>query len=82
MCTRWFLERICRYQLECGNIGLKEFILAYDNISHSMISQGALAEYSQVEILLRALQGEVRAEAVMNVKLYTRGPLKLKYNKL
>jgi hypothetical protein len=56
MNIRSYLERLCRDQLERGNLGLKAFILAYDNISRIMISKGALAEYSQVEMLLGASQ--------------------------
>ena len=53
--TRSYLERLCRNQLEGGNVGLKAFILAYDNISRIMNNKGALAEYSQVEMFLGAL---------------------------
>jgi len=53
--TRSYLDRLCKDQRERGNIGLKPFILTYDNISRIMIDKGALAEYSQVEKLLGAL---------------------------
>jgi hypothetical protein len=39
-----YLERLCLAQLERGNMGLKAFIVAYDNVSRIMISKGALAE--------------------------------------
>jgi hypothetical protein len=34
-----------------------------------MISKEALAEYSQVEMMLRALPGDLRAKAVMKLEL-------------
>jgi len=41
---RWsYLEWLCNNQLECENIGLKAFILAYDIISRIMIIMGTLA---------------------------------------
>jgi len=82
MYMRSYLERLCRDQLERGNVGLKAFILAYDNISRIMISKGAFAEYSQVEMLLGALPRDLRAKAVMKLELDPRDPSTFKYDKL
>ena len=62
---RLYFERQCRDQLEREIIGLRAFILAYDNISRIMINKGAWAEYTQVEMLLGALPRYFWAEAVM-----------------
>jgi hypothetical protein len=69
-----YLEQLRQDQLEHGNVGLKAFILPYDNISRIIISKGALAEYSQVEILLRALPRDLIAKAVMKLELDHRDP--------
>jgi len=82
MYTRFYLDPLCRDEVECGNVGLKAFILAYDNISRIMINKGALAEYSEVEMLLRALPRELRAKAVMKLELYPRDPSMFKDVKL
>ena len=82
MYTRSYLERLCRDQLERGNIGLKAFFLAYNNISRIMISKGALAEYSPVEMLLGALPRDFRAKAIMKLELDPRDPSTFKYDKL
>jgi len=82
MFTRWHVERLCWDQLERGNVGQKAFILAYDIISRIMIRRGALAEYSQVQMLLRALRRDLRAKAVMNLELDPRDPSRFKYKKL
>ena len=75
------MERLCRDQLERGNVGLKAFTLAYDNISCIRINKGALAEYSQVEMLLGALPRDLRAKAVMKLNLDPRDPSTFKYDK-
>jgi hypothetical protein len=80
--TRSYLEQLCRDQLERGNIELKGFILAYDNISRIMISKWALAEYSQVEMLLGALPRDLRAKAVMKHELDPRDSSTFKGDKL
>jgi len=41
---RLYMGRLRKNQLECGNVGLKAYILAYNNISHIMINKGALAD--------------------------------------
>jgi hypothetical protein len=45
-----------------------------------MINMGALAEYSQVEMLVRALPTDSRAKAVMQLELDPRDPSTFKYN--
>jgi len=82
MYTRSFLEQLCRDQLERGKVGLKAFILAYDNISRNKIGKGAQAEYSQVEMLLGALPRDLRAKAVKKLELDPRDPSTFKYDKL
>jgi hypothetical protein len=47
---------------------VKASILACDNISRIMISKRALAEYSQVEILLGALPRDLREQVVMKLE--------------
>jgi soluble lytic murein transglycosylase-like protein len=47
-----------------------------------MISKGAFAEYSEVEMLLGALPRDLRAKAVMKLELVRRDPSMFKYNKL
>jgi hypothetical protein len=58
------------------------FFFAYHNIGRIMIHKGALAEYSQVEMLLVALPRELRAKAVMKLNLHSRDPLTFKCDKL
>jgi len=82
MYTRSYLQRLCKDQLEGGNVSLKAFILAYDNISSIMLTKGALAEYSQVEMILAAHPRDLRAKAVMKLQLDPRDPLTFKYDKL
>jgi len=61
---------------------LKAFILTYDNISHIIIDKEALAEHSQVEMLLRALPRQLRVKVVTNMELDPRDPSTFKYDKL
>jgi hypothetical protein len=84
MYTRWYLEQLCRDQLERGNVGLKAFILAYNNnnISRTMINKGALAKYSHQEMLLRAVPRELRATAVTKLELDPRDPSTFNYLRL
>jgi hypothetical protein len=82
MCTSSYLKRQCREQLERGNVCLKAFILAYDNISRIMITKGVLAKYSEVEMLLRALPRHWSTKAVMTLELDPIDPSTFKYNKL
>jgi hypothetical protein len=82
MNMRSYLERLCRDQRERGNIHLKAFIFTYDNISPIMINKGALAEYSQEEMLLGALRRDSRANAVMKHELDPRDPSTFQYDKL
>jgi hypothetical protein len=53
--TESYFEPQCTNQLECGNAGLKAFIVANTNISRTMINKSELPKYSQVEMLLGAL---------------------------
>jgi hypothetical protein len=76
------LTLLCRDQLARGNVGLKALILAYDNICHIMINKGALAEYSTVEMLLRALPRDLRAQVVMKIDVDSGDPSRFKYDKL
>jgi hypothetical protein len=59
------LEQTSRDQLDCGKISLKGYILTDDNISHIVINKKALAEYSQVEMFLRALPRDLGTKAVV-----------------
>jgi hypothetical protein len=47
-----------------------------------MIRNGALAEYSQVEMLFGSLPRDWKAKAVMKLKLDSRDPSTFKYNQL
>jgi hypothetical protein len=76
------LERLCREQLESGIVGVKAFILTYDNVSCIMLRTGALAEYSQVEIFLGAHPRDVRAKALMKVELEPRDPSTFAHDQL
>jgi hypothetical protein len=82
MYMRSYIERLCQGQLEGGHITLKPFILAYDNISRNMITKGALAEYSQVEMLLEALPRDLSVKAVIKLELDLRDHSMFKYDKL
>jgi hypothetical protein len=82
MYTRSYLVQIWQNQLDCGNFGLKAFILAYNNISSIMINTGVLAKFSQVQMFLRALPHNLRAKAVMKFKLDPTGHSTFKYDTL
>jgi len=82
MYKRLDLERLCRDQLECGNVGLKACILTYDHISCVMINKEALAEYSQMEMLLGALPQDLKLKAGIKLELDPRDPSPYKYNNL
>jgi len=74
LCTRSYLEWLCRDPQKLGNVGLKSFILAYDIISCIMINQRALAKYSQVVMLLGDLPRELTAKEVTKLELDCRDP--------
>jgi len=82
MYTRSYLERLFQDLWECGDIGLKAVILAYDNISRIMIGKEAMAEYWQVEMLFRALLKKLKGNAVVKLKLDPRDPSMFKSDKL
>jgi len=75
-----YLEWLCKDQLERRNVGLKARIFTYNNISHITINQGALAKYSQPEMLLWALWRELGAKVVMKLEQYPRDPTMFKYD--
>jgi len=79
MYMRSYFQQLCRDQLECGNVGLQVFILSYDNISCIGIATGALAEYSQVKMLLKALPWDLRAKAEIKLELDPQHPSTFKY---
>jgi len=80
--TRLYQEWLCKDWLKQEIICLKALLVANDNISCIMIEKVALAKYSQVEMLLGALPGHLRAKAVMKLELDPRNPLTFSYNKL
>jgi len=82
MYKRLYLERVCRDQLECGNVGLKACILTDYNISCVMINKEALAEYSQMEMLLGPLPQDLKSEAGMKLEFDPRDPSPFKYSNL
>lgn len=82
MYTSLYLDQPCWDQGEHRKIGLKAFILTVDNISHTMIDKGVLAEFSQVEMLLGALTINLRGKFITNLELDPRDPSKVKYDKL
>lgn len=63
-----------------GNIGLNNFIFAYDNISCIMINKGALVEDSEVEMSLRALQTNLRVKLEIKHELVSGDPSTFNYN--
>jgi hypothetical protein len=69
-------------QLYHRNFCPKVFILPHDLLTRIMISKGALAEYSQVEMLLRVLPRDLRAKAVMKLELHPSDPWTFKYDTL
>jgi len=80
--TRLYLERQCQDQLDCENISLEAFILAYDNISCIIINRRALAKYSQVEMMLGGLPRDWTAKVVMKLELDPRDHSTSKYDKV
>jgi len=82
MYMRSYLELLCNDQLEGGNVGLKAFILTYDNISCYMINKRTLTEYTQVGMILGALRWDLRATMVMKPEPVPRDPETFEYNKL
>ena len=80
--TRSYLEQLCSDQLEHGNVSLKAFMIAYDNISRIMINKGPMAEYSQVEMFLCALPRDLRAKGVMKLELDPINLAMFKYDEL
>jgi hypothetical protein len=76
------LERLFKDQLERENVGLKAFMLAYDNISYIRINKGALAGYTGVEMLLRTLRRDLGAKLVIKLELDPSDPSTFKYEKL
>jgi hypothetical protein len=82
MNTRSYLVQLRRDQLDCGNFGLKAFILAYNNISSIMINKGVLAKFSQVQMFLGALPHNLKGKAVMKFKRDPRGHWTFKYDTL
>lgn len=68
--------------MECGNIGLKAFILAYDNISRAMINNSSMAMNSQVEMMLGTLPIDLGANVVMKLELDHRDRSIFRYNEL
>jgi len=82
MYTRLYMERLWKDQMHRGIFGMKVCIMTYDKFSRIMIKKGALAEYSQVELLLVAIPRDVRAKAVMELELDPRDPLTFTYDQL
>jgi len=82
MYTTSSLDWLCKDQRERRNVSNKAFILTYDNISRIMIYKGALAAYSQVEMLHRALPRKVRKNPVMKLKQDSKDPSLFKHDKL
>jgi hypothetical protein len=64
-----YLERLCKDQHKRGNVGLKAFILANDNISRAMATNGTLYKFALVETLLGALSKDRKAKAIVKIKL-------------
>jgi hypothetical protein len=82
MYMRTYLERLCKDQLKRGNVGLKAFILAYDNISRAMITKGTLYECMRVETLLAALPKDLKGKAIVKLELDPQEPETFKYDSL
>ena len=55
MYTQTFLAKLCQEQRNRGDVGLKAFVMTYDNVSRTMFVNGSLAEYTRVESLMKAL---------------------------
>jgi len=80
--TRSYLEQLSKYQLEYEKISLKAIIITYDNISHIMINMEAFTEYTQLEILRRALGRDFRSKVVLKHEYYPRDHTMLEYDQL
>jgi len=76
------MERLCNDYLERGKVSLKAFSLACDNNSRIMINKGALAEYSQKEMLVGSHPRDFIVNAVLQLELDPRDPSTFTYNKL
>lgn len=66
-------------QQDCGNISPKALFLANDNISLIMTDTEALADDSQMHILLGDLPWELKANVVMKLELDPRNPSMFTY---
>jgi len=62
-------------QRKCRNVGLRAFILAYDNILRIMSNNWTMVEYWEVDILLGALPRDMRITLVGNLQLDPRDHL-------
>jgi len=68
MYTRSNLDRLRNDQRNRWHVGLKAFILTYDNISRIMIDKGTLAEYSDIlETARRANTKNTQTISLTNV---------------
>jgi len=77
-----YLKWLFKHQLKRGHVGLKAFVLANDNIRCIMIKKGALAVYSEAEMLLRAIPRELKSIAVLQLELVPRDPLMFTFDTL
>jgi hypothetical protein len=80
MNSKSYSKRLFKDKLERGNVGLTACILTYYNITLIMINKGALAEYSQVEILLGAIHADLPRKAVLKLKLDPRDRSTIRYD--
>ena len=76
------MKLILKDQLEHRKVSLNAVVLTYNNICHIMIYMGALAKYSQVEMLLETLPRNMSANARMKLEPDLREPLMFKYKKI
>jgi len=74
------MEWLSNNQMEQGNVRLKASIFGYDNTSCNIIDMGALAEYSQEEVLLEPLRIDWWAKAGMRPDLDPKDPMMYIYN--
>jgi len=73
---------LCKGELECDTVSLKACILTYKNMSHILINKGAMAEYSQLEILLATLQRDGSGNFLIKLEEDPRPPSRWEYNTL
>ena len=67
MYTQTFLAKLCQDQRNRGDVGLKAFVMTYDNVSSTRFVNGSLAEYTRAGSLMTVLPRSLKATAVVRL---------------